>query len=1103
MNSNQQADLRWLNQPRTTQVNRLAPHASLKRRLPDANTTQSLDGTWSVQVSEKPDWSVMPQDIPSSANNWEPISVPGHLQLAGFGQIQYSNTAYPWDGREEAEQGKTPEKNMQAIYRRQFDLDPRLERENIQLVFEGAESAIYVWLNGEFVGYSTDSFTPSVFDITDLVQQKDNELTVALYQFSAGSWLEDQDFFRFSGLFRSVKLEAFKDIHLDDLKITTSLSDDYEDGLIRVQLFDTGAAQFELTLMDPQGEILLRQKTGLRDLELEIEQASLWSAEKPDLYTLEISLLDAKDEVAETIVQKVGIRQVEIVDGILLLNGKRLMLHGVNRHEFSSRKGRAIGRQEIVGDLEFCKQNNINAIRTSHYPNQQEFYDLCDEYGLYVMDEVNLETHGTWCSSFADQPVDPLPGSHPLWRDALIDRAEAMYERDKNHPSILFWSLGNESWYGDNLLEEAAWLRLHDPHRIIHYEGAWMNPDYQDTSDVYSRMYLPVEELEQILEKHPDKPVILCEYMHAMGNSLGGMYRYIQLEQYPNYQGGFIWDFMDQAIEYEKDGKKVLGYGGDFGDIPNSGNFCGDGLLFADRKPSAKVQEVRALYSPIRLIPDAAGVQILNNNLFIDTSAYQFVYEQKSENTIIAQGEIEVDLAPGEYGHFAIDWQNTGIESVCSVYALLKENDKARRAGDVVGFGQRTMGKSEYFASVNDPIQMVQGHENIGFKTESMEALFNEKGLVSLRHEGKEWLQAIPAPVFAHAYTDNEIGCQFDRESSCWYSASLFSKVRSFRLISDPKGLYHTLSYQYELPFPAPSSLRCTLSYTIAAPGTIGVDFAMEPCRTLPDLPVFGIQFELPKNCDRFLYYGNGPDENYSDRLEGARLDVFESDALQNLQPYLRPQETGNHTGVRWIELFNPQGECLRFSKIVNPFEASVLPYSFDLLQNARHQEDLPASKGTFVRIAAAHMGVGGVNSWGAALDSKHRLHAGNSHRFSFFMTFPHEPLSPHLDVAKAVTHQEKELVQEESDIQPDTGAETEIQSAADLHQKQEGKPALDRPKEEPEISMTVSEEALFEAFPAASPERAADSSSAVSQTQADAQNHVEQHMHSDQTDQG
>lgn len=995
------ADRRWLENPRTVQVNRLKPTSSMHRSLPDTQASQSLDGTWMVRASEKPVWNS--DGLPGFLNNesFVPIQVPSELQLNGFGQIHYTNIAYPWDGKEEVAYGKTPSENLQAEYVLEFDLDPSLEKDDVRLVFKGVESAFYVWLNGRFVGYSTDSFTPASFDVTDLVREKDNQLVVLVYQFSSGSWLEDQDFFRFSGIFRSVELQGRKKVHLEDLKVTTTVDPENQKGRIRVQLRDQGADHFELTLKDPDGEILLRQQTELRDVCFELDKARFWSAEKPDLYTLEIRLLDEEDVLQEMVTQKVGIRQIEIVDGIAYLNGKRLMLHGVNRHEFSPAKGRAIGREEILTDLLTMKRNNINAVRTSHYPNQEEFYDLCDELGLYVMDEVNLETHGTWQWNGVEDGSDALPGNRIEWRDALLDRAESMYERDKNHPSILFWSLGNESWYGDDLLEEAAWLRLKDPTRPLHYESSFRSADYAGCSDVYSRMYAQVDELKEILENNPDKPVILCEYMHAMGNSVGSMYRYIQLEQYPHYQGGFIWDYIDQAIAYtNEDGQQVLGYGGDFNDHPNNGNFSGDGLVFANRRPSAKMQEVKALYAPIRIVPDEQGVQILNNNLFVDTKGYRFVYEQRIENAVILSGELEVDLQPGEYRHFDIDWIDTDQESVCTVSALLASETAYGQPGDEVSFGQNTLGKTEYYASVPDLIHRIEGTENIGYEFGKFKAMFNAQGLVSLRYDGQEWLKSIPRPVFAHAYTDNEIGYGFDQTSSYWYAASLFAKVTDFKEHFDEKGMFATLTYRYQLPYPCPSGTGCTLTYSIAAPGTIGVDLSMDPCRLLPDLPVFGLQFELPRKCDRFIYYGNGPQENYIDRQEGAKLGVFSSTAQQDVQPYLRPQETGNRTEMRWLELFNPKGQCMRFSKVGKPFEASVLPYSFEALQKANHQEELGPVTGTFVRIASQHMGVGGVDSWGTPVDPSDCLHAGNSRQIAFFMTFPSMPFPKGEDVA-------------------------------------------------------------------------------------------------------
>lgn len=982
--------IKWLETPNVTQVNRKPPHASLKRSIPEHTAIQSLNGVWKGAYSEEQDVSPTLSESfvlnSTDVSDFDDVLVPAHFQTQGYGKNQYTNTAYPWDGQEEVPYGKVWSRNPHMRYVLDFDLDETLAREQVDLVFHGVESAFYVWLNGEFVGYSTDSFTPSAFDVTSLLKEKGNRLAVLVFQFSSGVWLEDQDFFRFGGIFRNVELQGHGSAYVEDLSVRTRISDTDSTASILVQIADHDAQSFALRLFDPAGSLMFSQTVESRSIKLTLDDFHPWSAERPDLYTLEIDVLDADGQIAETIHQNVGIRSIEIKDGIMLLNGKRLMLHGVNRHEFSYGKGRVQTPEEIEADLILMKQNNINAIRTSHYPNQDALYDLADQYGLYVMDEANLETHGTWQAGFTEEPTNPLPGDSPEWRKPVLERAQAMYERDKNHPSILIWSLGNESWYGDNLLEEAAWLRLADPDRPVHYESCFRNEDYSGCTDIISRMYASPAEIESILLSKPEKPVILCEYVHAMGNSLGGMFRYAQLETYRQYQGGFIWDFADQAMPTEKNGVSMIGYGGDFGDFPNNGSFSGNGILFADHTPSAKMQEVKALYAPIRIVPNETGVDILNNNLFENTNGYRFIATQKVRDQIVGQTEFEVRIEPGRHRHIPLNWEQYQGESVLTVSAILKNDQPWAKAGHEVSFGQHVLSGLRHSTLLGKGMKFVQGKEYFGAEFENVRFLFSQKGLVSMKSGDQEWLQAMPRPVFAHAWTDNDRGSDFDQGSAIWYSASLFSRAISREIQIDEELGYAQITYEIGLPYPLNNN-KCTLTYLVSAPGILGVKLEMSPSRYLPDLPVFGMEFKLPKAADHFQYYGYGPMENYCDRSVGARLDVFEDTASNNVQPYLRPQETGNRTGVRDLTLFD-HDEKIRFSRIAQPLEVSVLPYSFEQLEEADHQEELGFSTGTYVRIASEHMGVGGIDSWMTPTDPRDRLSASKYRMVNFMITF-------------------------------------------------------------------------------------------------------------------
>jgi beta-galactosidase len=985
--NNMQANLTWLSTPTIVSVNTLPPFSTLHRTSPSLPKPLVLDAGWKVRVSEKvqglfDDSTLEKKDLLI----YDDIKVPGHLQMQGYGKMQYTNTAYPWDGNENLKYGQTPENNLNARYVCRFDADGFENVPQAVLTFHGVESAFYVWLNGTFVGYAEDGFTPSSFDVTGLLKEKDNMLSVQVFQFSSGSWLEDQDFFRFSGIFRDVVLEARAQKHLQDVEILTDCSPAEYTGSIELLLTPNSGEQdleYEITIKDPFDAEVFSGTVSENKVRFEIDDPYLWSAEKPFLYTIEIKVIDANTKhVYETLTEKAGVRKVEIEDGILKVNGRRIVLHGVNRHEFNMETGRAVSKEQMLEDVLLMKANNINAVRTSHYPNHPYFYQLCDQYGLYVMDEANLETHGTWQKNFKEDPTDPLPGSHMEWKNAVMERAKAMVERDKNHPSIIMWSLGNESWYGDLLLEEAGWIRFRDPSRPVHYESSFRSEEYKECSDVYSRMYASPEELRAYLENDPKMPVILCEYMHAMGNSCGGMFRYTDLENNPHYQGGFVWDWIDQAYFTDKYGKPVLGYGGDFGDFPNAGAFSQNGLLFADRKVSPKMAEVRQQFQPFKIVFEHDAIYVLNNFQFETSEPFVFLAEQKVEGRTVFQQLLDADLEPGSFSVFHVDWLDLKELNTKTVKVLYRYDGPYHKAGDLCSFGQIECGSYEMKHSSHEPVEIIEGREGYCLKSAGLEARFSLTGLESLKIDGKEWLMKKPRPVFSHAFTDNERGFQFDRESAYWYSASLFSKVTECQFHTGEDGSFAVVNYKYSLPYPCTRTL--SLTYTVAGPGLVGVDLRMEGQRRLPHMPCFGIEFVLNPEAKEFVYYGKGPQENYRDRMLGSLVDVYKSSAEKNFTPYLRPQECGNRMDVHWLECLNSKGKGLRFSQMHAPFEASVLPYSFEQIEAAEHAHELPESKGMYVRIASEHMGVGGIDSWGSRIHDADLVSPQKSHKLSF-----------------------------------------------------------------------------------------------------------------------
>ena len=631
------ADMKWLDNPEVFKVNQLEPHSDHCYYLDYSDMKkeknpllQSLNGQWEFAYSK----NVMERPVDFyketfDASGFDKIMVPGHIELAGYDKIRYINTMYPWEGKEYhrgaysmeatgAEEGMFSEAQYNPVgsYIKYFDLDKNMCGKRIHICFEGVEEAMYLWLNGQFIGYAEDSFTPSEFDLTPYIKEKENVLAVQVHKMSTAAFLEDQDFFRFFGIFRNVTLKAIPDVHLEDVWFKPVLNQDNESGSVSVSMKVSATDSQNVTagfiLKDREENILVEKSLQLNKendhLEgticVDLKSVRLWDNHNPYLYHAYVELKAEDGSLAEVIPYDIGFRRIEIIDKVVYLNGKRLVITGVNRHEWNARTGRCIGIEDMKADISCMLRNNINSVRTCHYPDQIPWYYMCDDAGIYVMAETNLESHGSFQKLGAIEPSCNVPGSIPQWRDAVLERAKNNFETFKNHTSILFWSLGNESYAGDDIEAMNVYFAEKQDGRLVHYESSYYNRAYEDTiSDFETRMYAKPEDVEEYLNNSPKKPYILCEFMHDMGNSMGGLGSYMKLiDKYDMYHGGFIWDFIDQAIMVKDSvtGKDVLRYGGDFDDKPADYEFSANGIVFADRKEKPAMQEVRYYYGLYR-----------------------------------------------------------------------------------------------------------------------------------------------------------------------------------------------------------------------------------------------------------------------------------------------------------------------------------------------------------------------------------------------------------------------------------------------------------------------------------------------------------------------
>lgn len=980
-----------------------------------------LDGIWKFHYAKNYAQAVTGFEAEDfDCKCWDDIRVPAHIQMEGYDIPQYVNIQYPWDGREDVWRDTVPsEFNPVASYVKYFTLPEGFMKNGLYISFQGVESGFALWLNGQYVGYSEDSFTPSEFDLTPYVKEGENKLAVQVFKWTSSSWCEDQDFYRFSGIFRSVYLYTMPKVHVYDLKVQPVLDETLinADLLVTMQMRGIGRARFTLTgskdysvLEEKEQQFIFFEELPVSEgevhFEKQVNKPELWSAEIPNLYTLTIECFDTDGERSEVICQKIGFRRFEMKDSIMTLNGKRIVFKGVNRHEFSSISGRAITKEEVLKDIVTMKQNNINAIRTCHYPDASIIYDLCDEYGLYMIAENNLESHGSWDAAMhGSVPKDTIvPGDNMDWEPMMLDRVNSCYQRDKNHPAVLIWSVGNESYGGKVIFDMSEKFRALDPYRLVHYEGIFHDRRYEATSDMESQMYTSVENVKKFLAEHKEKPFIMCEYTHAMGNSCGAMHKYTDLsDTEPRYQGGFIWDYIDQSIlKKDRYGKECQAYGGDFLERPTDYNFSGNGICYGgDRDPSPKMQEVKFNYQNISVLFEKDGkFTVVNKNLFAGTDQFRCVAVLQKNGVVIKKQEIKTAVPPLSSSAYEIPFavlradgqdqkkEEPDVEYALTVSFLLKEDRSWADAGHEVAFGQKIYKKSTVFHASQKPIRVVHGKVNIGVKGEDFDCLFSmlNGGLVSYRYAGKEMIEKIPMPNFWRAPVDNDNGSMAPARYAQWKIASMYISHRNGGMFDnvptkvEEKDNTVTVTYTYFMPT-TPAS-KCQVAYTVFGDGTIETKLMYDPVEGLPDMPEFGMMFQFDADYDNLTWYGMGPDETYADRRHGAKLGIYSNKVADNMAKYLVPQECGNKVGVRYARLVDAKGRGILFEG--DELSFSALPYTPHELENAAHVYELPQVHHTIVRVAMAQMGVGGDDSWGSWVHPEYHIDATKPLEFTF-----------------------------------------------------------------------------------------------------------------------
>lgn len=1006
-----QKDKPWWLDPEVNEVNTMAPRAAffayetenLAKADQKARSERylSLEGKWKFNFSK--DHDKAPRDFYSlkyDDSQWTDFPVPGILELNGYGDAIYSNNGYPWRTQFRPEPPFVEERNnYTGSYRKMVTVPADWKGERIYLHVGSATSNLMVWVNGKFVGYSEDSKVSAEFDLTKyLTPGKENLIAMQVMRWCDGSYLEDQDFWRFTGIAREVYLYARPQAHIADLFITPDLVNNYQDGTLEVKLNAVGAKgeTVMFSLKDKEGKEVAAQTAkvggnGEVKVNFNVKNPLKWTAETPNLYTLYTTLMDGK-QVAEVVPQRVGFRKVEIKNAQVLVNGQPVLFKGANRHELDPVTGYVVSMDRMLEDIRVMKELNINAVRTCHYPNDPRWYELCDIYGIYMVAEANIESHGM---GYGDKTL----AKEPTYEKAHLERNESNIKIYKNHPSIIFWSVGNEAGYGPNFEKAYDLVKAYDPSRPCQYEQAGQN----GKTDIFCPMYYDYGGCEWYAKGDNPRPLIQCEYAHAMGNSMGGFKEYWDMvRKYPKYQGGFIWDFVDQGLRVKnKQGKTIYAYGGDFGRYPTSDhNFNCNGIINPDRKPNPHANEVRYYYQNIWATAKdlkAGEVEVYNENFFKSLDDVELQWTLESEGKVLANGRNALDIPAQQKRVVKLDGYSLPAdvkgEVVLNLDFVLKKAEPMLDAGYAVAREQfvvnpytfPTMESVLAVTSGKYDTRKVEKEEKVAGVTLSAgntSVTFNHwNGWIDyLDVDGKPMLEEGYAitPDFWRAPTDNDYGAGTQRKLHAWKNPEM--KMKSFKVVENEGKAEKGVEVVYDMPS---VEATLTMTYTLTPAGELVVNEAMtvnKDAKHKPELMRYGMQLVMPKAYNMLTYYGKGPGENYIDRNNGDRLGVYDAKVADQYWGYVRPQESGNKTEVRYWQVKDENGKGLEFYSFA-PMECSTLNYlasdlddGWDKNAHQSHSGDLTPRDFSVVKLAARQRGLACVNSWGAIPLEQYRM---------------------------------------------------------------------------------------------------------------------------------